>query len=92
MVADASNVAAANVAAAYCQMSDGACDAWAPTRLCAVAISAMPQQVCGGACSGARVVVCSGTFVGKRRGCGLRIFRRRLDECAAAFVAVEELK
>ena len=34
--------------------------------------------------------VCSGAFVGERCGCGLRVFRRRLDECAAAIAAADE--
>ena len=67
-----------------------AADAWASTRLCDVAISEVPCRVCGGACGGGRVVVCGGAFVGERHGCGLQIFRRRLEKFAAAIAAADE--
>ena len=67
-----------------------AADAWASTRLCAVAISAVPRRVCGGDCGGGRVEVYGGAFVGERCGCRLRIFWRRLDECAAEISAADE--
>ena len=88
------NVAAKDCATIFdeCATALAAADAWASTRLCAVAILAVPRRFCGGDCGGRRVEVYSGAFVGKRCGLGLRIFRRLLDECAAAIAAVEELK
>ena len=67
-----------------------AADAWASTRLCDAAISTVLRQVCGGDCGGGRVEVCSGAFVRERCGCRLRVFWRRLDECAAAIAAADE--
>ena len=67
-----------------------ASDAWASTRLRAVAISAAPSRVCGDDCGGGQVELCGGAFVGKRCGCVLRVFWRRLDECAAAIAAADE--
>ena len=62
---------------------------------CAVAIATEDKclctcRVCGGNCGGGRVVVYSGPFVGERCGYGLRIFWRRLDECAVAIAAADE--
>ena len=34
--------------------------------------------------------VCGCDFVGERCGCRLRVFWRRLDECAAAIAAADE--
>ena len=67
-----------------------ASDAWASTRLRAVAILEVPRRVCGGDCGGGQVELCGGAFVGKRCGCVLRVFPRRLDKCAAAIVAADE--
>ena len=73
-----------------CVTALAAVDAWASTRLCPAAILAVPCRVCGGDCGGGRVEVCGGAFFGKRCGCRLRVFWRRLDECAAAIAAADE--
>ena len=73
-----------------CATTLAAADAWASTRLCAAAISEVPRRVCDGNCGSGRVEVCGGAFVGERCGCGMRVFRRRLDECAAAISAADE--
>ena len=103
--ADAWNGAAVNVVAKRfcgylrrrldeCATALAAADAWASTRLGAVAISAVPRRVyggdCGGDCGGGRVKVYGGVFVHECCGCGLRIFRRRLDGCAAASATADE--
>ena len=73
-----------------CEMVLAADDAWASTWLCTVAILAVPRRVCGGDCGGGRVEVYGSDFVGERCGCGMRIFWRCLNECAAAIVAADE--
>ena len=99
--ADAWNGAAVNVVAKRfcgylrrrldeCATALAAADAWTSTRLCAVAISAVPRRVCGGDCGGGIVEVYGGAFVGERCGCELRIFWRRLYKCAAAIAAADE--
>ena len=50
----------------------------------------MPCRVCGANCGVGRVEVYGSAFVGKRCGCRLRVFWRRLDECAAAIAAADE--
>ena len=62
---------------------------------CVAAIAAADKclctrQVCGGDFGGRRVVVYGGDFVGERCGCGLRIFWRRLEKCAAAIAAADK--
>ena len=62
---------------------------------CAAAIAAADEclftrRVSDGDCSGGRVVVYGGAFVGERCVCGLRIFWRRLDECASVIAAADE--
>ena len=71
-------------------MAIAAADAWMSNRLRATDIAAAPRRICGGYCGGGRVESCVGACGGEGLGCVLRIFRRRLDECAAAIAAADE--
>ena len=69
-----------------CAAAIAAADEWMSNRLRAAAIAAAPRQICGGG----RVELCGGACGGERFGCVMQLFRRRLDECAAAIVAADE--